>query len=278
MQKALRIAALVLAVMVVVVLAVAPVSAAPALQGGGGGSGSSGSSGSGSSNAGGAKAGGNNAGANGQAGMNNWQTLQPGQTVEWIFNYTGNTDNANVELSMNPANSVGFNVFSDNQWTTGDTATPLGKGTQRTTKDTSTGQNIISNNGDLFWSTSSSGGSQRFHIVVFSTSQQPAQYWINATGPGAGSLTAFNASASNTSLQGQSAQGTSSNAGASTSASTSRSTTGARSTTRSGTSNAGASQAPRTLPRTGGSDLAVLFAAAAAALIAGGWLARRRTN
>jgi hypothetical protein len=236
--KSFRIVGLILAIMLVA-LVVVPASASPVLQSGG----------------------------NGVAGVNSWQTLQPGTTQEWILTYTGDNENANIELGMNPGSSVGFNVFTDQQWKNVDLSEPVGQGTIRKTTDTSIDEKVVANNGDLFWSTSSSGGSQVYHIQVYPRTQQPAQYWINAFGPGVGTLTAYNSNATNTNLQGQLVQtGAAGQANGTTTAPTIQNTSGTN------TQNLGA---PRTLPVTGGMDLVWLLGAALM-LIAAGLLTHRR--
>lgn len=194
-------------------------------------------------------------------GQGVWYTLAPGQSQEWIFQYTGNKDRAVVELASNGAHNgqdVLFKVYTDQQWrslASDSTVTPIGAGTVGKKTDTN-GTVTYQNNGDLLWETGSTEG-QTFHIQVYSTVNQPVQYWISATGAGIGFfgpaqgvqlVTAF--PGNQTSNQQQMAQ-----------------VQPAQGTTQ--------GRAPRTLPVTGASDLSVLFAAGLA-LIASGWVLSRK--
>jgi LPXTG-motif cell wall-anchored protein len=224
--KSVRIAGLMLAVMMVLVLAVVPAYAA----------------------------------SSAQASMPAWNTLAPGQTVEWDFAYTGNANgSAMVLLGMNPANSVGFNVYTDSQWRAlsdpTQTVNPIGKGTQ-TMFSHHDGTVDILYNGDLTWGTDQVPG-ETFHIQVYSTSQQPAQYSFTQSGAGAGGLVPF--------VQMAMTQPPAAAQPIAVAQAT-------------GTKASPVQQGPLTLPVTGGSELIWLFGAAGVALLAAGWLARRRTN
>jgi hypothetical protein len=196
-------------------------------------------------------------------------TLNPGQTVEWDLHYNGSNNTAVVEVAAMPQGSVGFNVFTNQQWINADTGTPIGKGTQWSRVDTSSGQRILQNNGDLMWETGQSAA-EVYHIQVYSTASQPVQYSITATGAGVDSLGPFAPQKSTIQLA-QAQPGTSN---ATTQAQTATGTSSAIAQT--GTTGA-ASQAPRTLPVTGGAEELALFICAGAMLVAAGWLVRRRS-
>ncbi len=127
----------------------------------------------------------------GAPGLNNWQELAPGQTVEWLFQYNGNDDSALIALGADPAGSIGVKVYDEGQWrhlTAGDTSVqPAGRGTPGTLNPWLTNQDLISN-GKLFWE-AKAHPAIKFHIQVSNLIQDPALYWIAAAGPGAGSLT-----------------------------------------------------------------------------------------
>ena len=203
----------------------------------------------------------------GTPGMNNWYSIAAGQSQEWIFHYTGNDDRAVIELASDPANAVGFNVYTDQQWTSlssDSTLVPTGRGTQTTHTD-SNGDKTVLNNGDLFWETGASSGNT-YHIQVINASSQTVRYWINASGPGDGGLAPFSMP-----NQVQMAQ-TQTNRGTTTSPSVS-----ASAMAQARTSTTGNLQGPRTLPVTGGaSDLVIWLFGIGLVLISAGWMARRR--
>lgn len=228
MFKSLRGMGLILAVMLILVLAVVPAYA---------------------------QSGGNQQFMAGRAGMNNWQTLAPGQSVEWRFHYLGGSDSptGTIELAMDPANSVRFDVFTEQQWVSASTD-HVGAGTVQTRSDKN-GKDVIQNNGDLFWQVSTPDG-QTFHIQVVNTTQQTVRYWINSSGAGNGGLAMYSAPMAPANRP-QLALASPATRGAPTAS--------------------GGGAAPLTLPVTGGSELSLLLGAGLT-LIAGGWLARRRTN
>ena len=137
------------------------------------------------------------------AGVNNWHTLAPGQTAEWDFTYQAvvlNTspqtfDHAIITLASNPQGAIGFKVYTNQEWmnlgNVSTTVTPSGEGTLTKVKNAD-GTTSVVNNGYLTWVTSSAAG-MRYHIQVYSTSSQPAQYWIAASGGGDAGLVPYQA-------------------------------------------------------------------------------------
>ena len=233
--KAISVAGIALAMMMVVVVAVAPAYAAsPAQQS-----------------------------TNTMAGVNNWHTLAAGQTVEWDFNYQAislNTspqtfDQGIITLAGNPQGAVGFRVYTDQQWknlgNVSTTVTPIGQGTLTMTTD-SNGNSVVANNGYLTWVTSSASGGL-YHIQVYSTSSQPAQYWIAASGGGDAGLMMYSPNTPTMAQPSMAVQAPSSSASA-------------------------VAQAPQTLPVTGGSGSSglALLVVAGLALVAAGLVTRRR--
>ncbi len=198
--------------------------------------------------------------SNSMVGMNNWQTLQPGQSVEYRLNFLGSgSGKATVMVGSNPSGAINYNVYTDQAWkTSGD---PIGKGTVQKTVFGNPGATASSlYSGDLIWQTNDPSGGV-YHIQITNTSQQAAQYWIDATGAGNGGLSAFNAPATTLAMT----------SGANTGAATAAGTTASASST---TTN----QGPLTLPVTGGSANVVLYLGLGAglALIAAGWLTTRK--
>ena len=209
--------------------------------------------------------------ASAQSSGPTYYTLNPGQTVEWDLHYNGSDNTAVIEVGAIPQGSVGFNVFTNQQWINADTGTPIGKGTQWSQIDTSSGERIFQNNGDLMWETGQSAP-ETYHIQVYSNASQPIQYTITATGAGVDSLGPF-APQKPTIQLAQAQPGTSS---AMTQAQTATGTSSAVALAQTGTTGA-ASRAPRTLPVTGGAEELALLFSAGTALVAAGWLVRRRS-
>ncbi len=117
-------------------------------------------------------------------------TLNPGQTVEWVLSYNGSDNPAMVTVAAMPQGSVGFNVFTNNQWVNSNTANPIGMGTQWTKFDSSQGQSVVQNNGNLTWETGQSGP-ETYHIQVYSRANQPVQYTLTATGAGVNGIAPY---------------------------------------------------------------------------------------
>jgi hypothetical protein len=124
-------------------------------------------------------------------GIYNWYVLAPGESAEWVLHYPGNDASALVGFGVDPANTIEVKVYDDWQWRAvgaGDTSVdPIGRGTQGTMGQWGT-NNEIATAGNLFWEANAKAPVV-FHIQVTNVSQQPAQYWIAQTGPGAGELT-----------------------------------------------------------------------------------------
>lgn len=272
--KSLRASAIILAAMLVLVLAVVPAYAQ-----------------SGSGNSGGAA---NGSGSNGY-GMNAWHTLQAGQHDEWVLLYTGGDNTtATVSLNTDGNNAVKFDVYTDQQWTSRGqdaTITPIGRGTQTTSRNNEDNTVTVLNNGDLTWQVHNTAGN-KFHLDVYSNSNQPVRYWINVTGDGNGGFSLnrgnngaqFVQSNNNTNANaGAVANANAGAAGASVSGTASATTggntaTGGQSSAAVAQAQTGATAGPRFLPRTGGADSAVIWLfGIGLALVAGGWIARRKS-
>jgi LPXTG-motif cell wall-anchored protein len=185
-----------------------------------------------------------------KTGVNNWQTLGVGQSVEYRLQYKGGSGGVTVMVGAMPANSLNFKVYTDQAWLTG--GDPVGQGTVQN-KSSSNGTATPSplNGGALVWQTNDPAG-QLFHIQINNTSAAPTQYWIDATGGGNGGLYPYSAAATS---------------------STTTTTTGTTASAGTGTT----ATAPKTLPVTGSEDanLPVYFMAGMA-LIGAGWLATRK--
>jgi hypothetical protein len=130
-------------------------------------------------------------------GINNWYTLQPGQSVEWVFRYPGNDDPALIAFGVKPENALTVNVYDDSQWQdllAGDTSVvPVGKGTTGTIYGWTWPQyQDLMRNGKVFWEAKSNRG-VRFHLHLINPTKQPLQYWIAQAGPGAGPLSSAHA-------------------------------------------------------------------------------------
>jgi LPXTG-motif cell wall-anchored protein len=203
-------------------------------------------------------------------GMNNWRTLQPGQSVEYRLNFLGSgTGSATIMVAGNPTSAIRFDVYTDQQWMTASssttTITPVGRGTvQNITGGTGANSTGLFNS-DLIWVTNDRA-SGLYHIQVTNTSQQAAQFWIDTTGAGNGGLSPYPGVSLATT--GTTATTATTNTTATTGTTAKTGTTATTSTT---------AQGPRTLPVTGGSsNLVVVLMGAGLALIAAGWLATRR--
>jgi hypothetical protein len=191
----------------------------------------------------------------GATGMNNWQTLAPGQQVEYRLQFKGSGSGpVTVMVGSNPTNAVGFKVYTDQAWaSSGD---PVGQGTVQKTTGGNPAATPSALYGDaLVWQTNDPSG-QLFHIQITNLTQANAQYWIDATGAGNGGLSMYNSAA------------LSSASGASGTSTTTTNQTGTGTTT---------AQGPRTLPVTGGetSNL-VVYMTAGLGLLAAGWLVSRK--
>ena len=194
-------------------------------------------------------------------GMNNWQTLQPGQQVEYRLNFLGSaTGSVTVMVGSNPSNAVSFKVFTDQAWMTSGDA--VGQGTvQKHTGSSSSDTAATATpsplfGGDLIWATNNKAGGL-YHIQVTNNSQQAAQFWIDASGAGNGGLSPFTFVSTNTTA----------NTAAGTTAKTATTATTAKT-----------AQGPLTLPVTGDSANLVIYMGAGLALLAAGWLATRKAT
>jgi LPXTG-motif cell wall-anchored protein len=198
--------------------------------------------------------------AGSMTGMNNWQTLQPGQAVEYRLNFLGSdTGPVTVMVGSNPSTAISFNVYTDQAWSS--SGDPIGKGTVQNTTNGNVGATPSPLFGsDLIWQTNGKAGGL-YHIQITNTAQQAAQFWIDATGAGNGGLNAYSAAAAS--------------ATATTGITTTTRATGTTATT--GTTGTTA-QGPKTLPVTGDSSNLVVYLSAGLALIAAGWLATRKAT
>lgn len=203
-------------------------------------------------------------------GANNWQTLC-GQAAVFAFDYSGNGDQAMIEMATNPTNSAAFYVYPQSQFNMGvnmtnpfngggdtnnpqfvDTlGTPIGAGTQQVTGQANAdGSRNYLNNGNLMWS-GASAAPGTYYILVQPRTNQNSSFWINATGPGVSNFRYMPAGAApQTQL--------------------------AMATTQQGGGTGAAGRPPVTLPRTGGEFEAFQLLAAGAALVSAGLFLRRR--
>jgi hypothetical protein len=115
-----------------------------------------------------------------------WKSLTG--AIAYQFAYSGGNVAAEITVGANPAGSVAFSVYNDQQWplvANGDqSVAPVGRGTINSYKG-----------GNLFWK-GQSATPLTFYVLVYPLSQ-PAQYWISLTGnAGGGSLTQVPAKAS----------------------------------------------------------------------------------
>lgn len=112
-----------------------------------------------------------------RTGPGNYNVLSD-QAMEFDFRYLGGDQPVNVIIGGKPPGSVGFSVYTDQQWTlfgTGDwSVVPIGKGTANPNEP-----------GTLFWQ-GNSPSSGLYHVRVFRLAQ-PASFWIALTGAGAAS-------------------------------------------------------------------------------------------
>ncbi len=113
-------------------------------------------------------------------GIGNWQVID-GQPLEYDFQYIGAGLPVQLMLGVDPAGSVGFNVYTEDQWralANGNRGVmPVGRGTHNAYTV-----------GDLFWQLVSPS-SGRYHVQVFPTGEGTARFWIALTGTGASGLT-----------------------------------------------------------------------------------------
>jgi hypothetical protein len=110
-------------------------------------------------------------------GQGNYNVLSD-QAMEFDFRYQGGNQPVNVMVGARPPGSVGFSVYTDQQWTlygAGEwSVVPIGKGTANPVEP-----------GTLFWQ-GSSPSAGLYHVQVFRLAE-PASFWIALTGPGAAS-------------------------------------------------------------------------------------------
>jgi len=115
-----------------------------------------------------------------RTGIGNWQAIN-GQPLEYDFQYAGTGLPVQILLGMDPASSVGFNVFTDDEWRTlaggGRLVAPVGRGTHNPYAV-----------GDLSWQLASPSGGL-YHVQIFTQSAGTARFWIAQAGPGSGGLT-----------------------------------------------------------------------------------------
>jgi hypothetical protein len=207
--------------------------------------------------------------AGGVGGMNNWYTLTPGQSVEWVFHYPGSNNPALIAFGTDPANSIVVNIYDDEQWRAlgaGEwPVEPVGRGTSGTIDKWSGNQDLI-DNGNLFWE-AVAGPAVLFHIQMTNSSQGPSRYWIAQGGSGAGELIPYSPVAAAS----PSSQPTTTVPTAATQTQPQQpATVGQTLSSGAGTQR---SQPPQTLPITGSASL-ILSSGAGLVLIAVGWLRR----
>jgi hypothetical protein len=109
-------------------------------------------------------------------GAGNWNPISSSKPLEFVLDYSGNKEGADVQLASNPAGAVKFNVYTDSAWKSmglGDYSQgAIGKGTDNPHE----GDNIN-------W-THQTPFAERFHVQVFNTTSQPASFWITQNGSG----------------------------------------------------------------------------------------------
>jgi hypothetical protein len=115
-------------------------------------------------------------------GFDNWQAID-GQPLEYTFWYQGQNKPANILLGMDPANSVRFDVYTDDEWRA------LGGGDQ-TVKQVGAGTPNADEPGDLFYQLQSPSQGL-YHVQVSSNGTGNARYWITTAGNGTDGLTAI---------------------------------------------------------------------------------------
>ena len=101
------------------------------------------------------------------------------EPMEFDFHYPGRDKLVKVIVEARPPGSVGFSVYTDQQWTVfaagNFTEAPIGRGTVNPHEP-----------GTLFWQ-GNSPSDGLYHIQVFRLSE-PAAFWIALSGPGATEL------------------------------------------------------------------------------------------
>jgi hypothetical protein len=109
------------------------------------------------------------------SGVDNWQPIAS-DPIEFVLAYSGNDEGAEIKVAANPPGSVGFNVFTDQQWLwmgAGESPmTPIGRGTINSHA-----------NDNLTW-TIRTPRAWTYHIQIFPTTAAPASYWITQAGSG----------------------------------------------------------------------------------------------
>lgn len=117
-----------------------------------------------------------------RTGAGNWQTIA-GDPQEFAFVYNGGGKPVSVHVAMDPAKSVRFDVYTDEQWHAmafGDRSVqPLAHGTAN--------PNL---GGDLFWEGGSASGGL-YHVQVYSITGKEVRFWIELNGNSGSGLTAM---------------------------------------------------------------------------------------
>jgi hypothetical protein len=217
-------------------------------------------------------------------GVDIWYVLPPGQQAEWLFQYGGSYQRALVAFGVDPANAIAVNVYTDEQWRylgAGDTSVqPVGKGTNGTLENWDDSKDLV-RRANLFWEARSSRKTA-FHIQLLNTTQQPARYWLSTAGVGARDLTAVSAVTPAAQAQPSAASSAGPAQAQSVPSATAVPAPAQAQSVPSATavpapvatSAAGRVPPPRTLPASGGGEIALL-GCAGAALTGAGLLARR---
>jgi len=108
-------------------------------------------------------------------GVGKWVPIAE-KPLEFVLDYSGNDEGAEIQVASNPAGALKFNVYTDQAWKWmgfGDfSAGAIGKGTV----NSHAGDNLTWKNRTPF--------ADRFHVQVFNTTSNPASFWIAQTGSG----------------------------------------------------------------------------------------------
>jgi hypothetical protein len=114
-----------------------------------------------------------------RTGIGNWQVLDE-RPQEFAFQYQGTGLPVQILVGVDPAGTVGFNVYTDAQWMA------LGAG-DRTVKPVGRGTHDPFSVADLSWRSSSASGGL-YHVQLFQITPAATRFWIAIAGPGAAGL------------------------------------------------------------------------------------------
>ena len=102
-----------------------------------------------------------------------WTALGAGQQTWYAFRYEGDSSQIQVRMSVDPADSAAFEVWTPDQlqqWAQGDTVNPVGRGSA----DNALG-------GDLVWA-GSFNTPGTYYVIVSQTGSTPANYALRISG------------------------------------------------------------------------------------------------